>query len=223
MTSDGAWARLSELSPRQKYEHAKSWTRRNRRRASFVRRLTRTDTGCWVWGGQASRVGGRAYPITSFRTRDNQRVQRSAFAWLVHEFFPEFEPMTRHRTAAACGVELCVNPWHRRDARVTRQSITAVQAREIYAAKNEDAQAVASRYGISRDQVLSIWRGRNWRSATGAPEHTPKRRVYTDDEVAAVLALKDTGLSSRQAGEKVGVHYKFVLSVWAGLRTKQDA
>lgn len=223
MTSDDAWARLNATAPREKYEHVKTWTRRNRRRASFVRRIDRTDTGCWLWRGQVSRVNGREYPITSFRTQPgNKQQQRSAFAWLVGEFFPEFAPMTRHRTSPGCEQQLCINPWHRVDRRVTRRSITSTQAREIYAAKGEKPQAVASRYGISKDQVLSIWRGRNWRSATGAPAHEPKRRVYTDDEVQRVLDLKGTG-SSREVAAQVGVHYKFVLSVWAGLRTKQDA
>lgn len=223
--SNELWARLLEPSPRQKYEHMKTWTRRNKRRASFVSRIERDDAaGCWLWSGQVSRVNGREYPITSFRVQPgNKQQQRSAFAWLVHEFLPEFEPMTRHRTSPGCQQQRCINPEHRVDRRVTRRSITSTQAREIYAAKGDESpQAVASRYGISKDQVLSIWRGRNWRSATGAPAHEPKRRVYSDDEVAAVLELKGTG-SSREVAAQVGVHYKFVLSVWAGLRTRQDA
>lgn len=225
MTDQDAWARLLITSPREKYEHVKTWTRRNRRRASFVRRITRDPaTACWLWTGQVSRFNGREYPITSFRVQPgNKQQQRSAFAWLVHEFLPEFEPMTRHRTSPGCGQQRCINPWHRVDRRVTRRSITADDARAIYARRNEPPQAVASCYGISKDQVLSIWRGRNWRSATGAPTHEPRRRVYSDDEVEAVMALKGTGLSSRQAAAQVGVHYKFVLSVWAGLRTRQDA
>lgn len=223
LTETQAWARLREPAPRQRYEHAKTWTRRNQRRANFVRRIDRVD-GCWVWTGQKSIRHDRTYPLVSHREQPgNRRVQRSAFAWLVQEFLPELEPMTRHRTSPACGVDLCINPWHRQDRRVTRRTITAADAKAIYARRDDAAQAVALDHGISRDQVLSIWRGRNWRSATGAAEHVPSRRVYTDDEVARALALKGTGLSSRQAAAQVGVHYKFVLAVWAGLRTGQDA
>lgn len=221
-TSDNeAWGRLQQRqrAPRLKYEHVKTWNKRNRRRVNFVRRVGRTDAGCWVWRGQSSVTKGKVYPVVSFREPPNShRVQRSAFAWLIREFFPEFTSMTTHRTSPGCGDALCINPWHRRDRRVTRQSITSDQARAIYAARGVDeAGAVARTHGISRDQVLSIWRGRNWNLATGAPRHTPNRRVYTDAEVEKVRELRGTG-SSRAVAAQLGVHYKFVLDVWAGKR-----
>lgn len=219
MTSEQtAWGRLQQKAPRRQYEHVKTWEKRNRRRVNFVRRLELTATGCWVWKGQSSLWRDRVYPVVSFRERGRKPVQRSAFAWLVHEFFPEFEPMTTHRTVPGCDVQLCINPWHRRDRRVTRQLITAAQAQAIYAARETtDAGEVAHANGISRDQVLSIWRGRNWTQVTGAPKHVPKRRVYTDAEVEKVRELRGTG-SSREVATALGVHYKFVLAVWAGKR-----
>lgn len=176
-----------------------------------------TDNGCWIWRGQSSLWRDRVYPVVSFRERPgNKNVQRSAFAWLVHEFVPEFTPMTTHRTVPGCGQSLCINPWHRRDRRVTRQSITADQARAIYAARGSDAGAVAEKYGISRDHVLSIWRGRNWSQVTGATA-PPKRRKYTDADVQRVLNERGTG-SSYKVAARLGVHHKFVQDVWSGKR-----
>lgn len=223
MSERDLWARLKQPSPRGKYEHVKSWNRRNRRRASFVRRIERAPGGCWVWTGQVSKTNGRVYPTVAFRVTGNRSIQRSAFLWLVDEFLPELAPLSRHRTTPRCGVSLCIHPGHRADARVTRQLITADQAREIYAAKGvKNATDVAQAYGVSRNQVYAVWRGRNWRVVTGAPPHTPRRRVYTDDEVQRVLNLKGTG-SSRKVAAQLDVHYKFVLAVWAGLRTRQGA
>ena len=223
---EAAWNRLKKPTLRRQYEHIKSWERRRDHRANFTAKVTRdAETGCWLWGGQVTYVSGRSYPITSFRPQPGEdRRQRSSFSWMVLEFFPELAAMTVHRTAPACGQRMCINPWHRVDGRVTRQTLTADGARAVYADKgHKDAQVVAQQHGISRDQVLAIWRGRNWRQATGAAPHVPgsSRRSYTAAEFDKVLELKGTG-SSRKVAEQVGVHYKFVLGVWSGLRDRQS-
>lgn len=223
LTEQQAWASLGQQTPRRRYEHVKAWTKRNRRRASFVRRLDRTPDGCWVWTGASSVRPERTYPVVSHRELDGRRVQQSAFAWLINEFFPDLTPMTRHRSIPACGTDLCVNPWHRSDRRVTRWAITSAQARAIYSAKGvRDIEVVAAEHGISCSHVSAIWRGRCWGWVTNAPVYSPGRRAYTDSDVDAVLALKGTG-SSRQVADQLGVNYKFVLSVWSGSRTKRNS
>lgn len=211
-----AWRKLREPAARGRYEHVRAWNKRNRRRASFADRLRLADGGCWVWQGQTSTRAGRSYALVSHREQPgNRRIQSSAFVWMVGEFFPESAAITRHRTSPRCGVDLCINPWHREDRRVTRQTVTASQAREIYAAKGIDAATdVADRYGISRDQVLSIWRGRSWSQETGASKHIPTRRVTPPDVLQAILDRKGTG-SSRAVAADIGIGHSVVRRVWA--------
>jgi len=215
-----AWGRLSEAAPRGRYEHARTWEKRNRQRHNFVSRIQRKDDH-WIWSGQVVKRDGKQYPMFAYRIIGGQREHRRqimAFRYLVAEFFPELTPRVPQRTAPTCGEELCINPWHRANLMVTRQTINAAQAREIYVRRNTaTAPEVAQEYGISSDQVLAIWRGRSWRAATGAPAHVPKRKVYDDATVWKVLELKGTG-SSRQVAAQLDVGYKFVLDVWAGVR-----
>lgn len=215
-----AWGRLSESAPRGRYEHARTWEKRDRQRQRFVSRIRR-EGGHWLWDGQTVTRDGKAYPMFAYRIiggRREHRRQVMAFRHLMAEFFPEMADRMPQRTAPTCGEDLCIFPWHRANLMVTRQTITADQAREIYQAKGTRAKdEIATAYGISTDQVLAIWRGRSWRSVTGAPVHEPKRKVYDDATVRRVLELKGAG-SSRAVAAQLGVGYKFVLDVWAGTR-----
>ncbi|QNJ57643.1 HNH endonuclease [Streptomyces phage Keanu] len=215
-----AWGRLSEVAPRGRYEHPRTRTKRVKQRQNFVSRIDRRD-GHWIWTGQTTTRDGKRYPMFSYRIlgggRDSRR-QVMAFRHLMSECFPELVAKIPQRTAPACGEPMCVYPWHRANMMNTRQTITGEQALAIYQAKGTRSAAdLASEYGISSEQVNAIWRGRSWRSVTGAPVPIPKRKVYDDDMVRRVLDLKGTG-SSRAVAAELGIGYKFVLDVWAGVR-----
>lgn len=168
-----------------------------------------------------TRTQGKRYPILSIKVGGVSR-QKSAFGWMIDRFFPELAATRPSRTSPTCGNDLCINPYHRANKAVTNNRITADQARQIYAAKGEEeAAAVAQRFGISRNQVLSIWRGRNWGPVTGAPRHRPQRQVYSDDVVLKVAALKGRA-STRKAAAEVGVSTPFVRSVWSGRRQPKN-
>lgn len=214
------WGRLSEPTPRGRYEHARTWEKRNQQRARFVGKIRR-EGGHWLWDGRMVRKDGRTYPMHAYRVigggRDARR-QVMAFRHLVAEFFPEWADRVPQRTAPTCGEDRCISPWHRGNNLVTRQTITAEQALAIFRLKGEqEAVGVASQFGISHEQVLAIWRGRSWRSVTGLPPHKPTRKVYPDEVVYEVLARRGQG-SSRAVAAEVGVSYRFVLEVWAGNR-----
>ena len=219
MDEQTAWGRLLESAPRGRYEHPSVWAKRNTQRTNFTRRIQRTPEAHWLWIGRTTKRDGRLYPLHSYRELGSrQQRQVGAFRHLVSAFFPEMINVFPLRTSPKCGQDMCINPWHRGERVITRQTITADQAREIYAAKGIEPKGyLASKYGISPDQVLSIWRGRNWNDATGAPRHRPSKHIYTDDEVSLVLDLKGTA-SARAVARDLGIGYKFVLAVWSGER-----
>jgi hypothetical protein len=78
---------------------------------------------------------------------------------MMGEFFPEVAATLPHRTSTSCGVDLCISPVHRINGMVTRGTLTPAQAREVYSLKGTDAGGVAESFGISPNQVMSIWRG----------------------------------------------------------------
>lgn len=211
-----AWAILQRPAPRGRYEHARSWEIRNNHRRSFVRRINRTPGGCWLWTGQSPERGGKPYPMVGWRVRRSGRaaLHRSAFTWMMEEWFPEEHAKLPHRTTTTCGNNLCLNPYHRVDKMNTQNKITAEQAVELYALKGRVHSAeVAEQFGISRNQVLSIWRGRNWASVTGAVKPPPVNRKTPPEVEARIIELKGTG-SSRQIAEQLNISYKTVLRVW---------
>lgn len=220
MREQEAWGRLSESAPRGRYEHARTWEKRNQQRARFVAKVTQQD-GHWLWSGRMVLKDGRHYPMHSYRVigggRDARR-QVMAFRHLVAEFFPEWAESVPQRTAPTCGEDRCISPWHRGNQLITRQTISGEQALAIFGLKGkEPARGVADQFGVSSEQVLAIWRGRSWRSVTGMPVHKPTRTVYSDEVVAQVLSMRGQG-SSRTVAAQLGVGYKFVLDVWAGNR-----
>lgn len=205
------WRRLQKPAPRARYEHERAWDKKNRRRANFVSKIDRQPGGCWVWTGQTSVRGNRQYSLTSYRERPGKHATRSAFAFMMETFFPEIE--LPHRTSPNCGVDLCINPLHRANSMVTNNVLTADQALKVYLSAGTDPREVAERFGISQNQVRSIWRGRNWRTVTGAPEHVPRRKVTPPEMEQAIRERKGTA-SSRVVGSEFGVSYKTVLRIW---------
>lgn len=209
-----AWGRLLESAPRGRYEHARSWQKREKRRANFRAKIARQPGGCWLWTAQAPDRGGKPYPLWGVKI-EGRCLQRSAFVWMIGEFFPELADGLPHRTTTACGKPLCINPLHRLNGMVTRGTLTPDQAREVYKLKGDDARAVAVQFGISANQVLSIWRGRNWGAITGAVNQTKQRKVTPPEVVEAILARKGE-LSGRKVAEEFNVSHKTVQRIWGG-------
>lgn len=217
-----AWRKLQEPAPRGVYQHVGTWQRLNRRRQAFVSKIRREPDGCWVWTGQLSkRSGGKHYPAVSHRI-DGKSVQRSAFSWLLDEFFPEVSATRPIRTSPACGNSSCINPLHRINAMATNPTITPGQAVEIYELKGkETARVVAERFGVNYNHVLSIWRGRNWSDVTGAEKKSPQRRVVAPEIVEVAIQRRGT-VSSRALGRELGVSYKTILRIWKRSALSQE-
>ena len=216
-----AWGRLQELAPRGRYEHIKPWEKRNRRRRNFVRRLDRKPNGCWVWTGQRARRAQNDYPAVTIRDGGKHK-QRSAFAWMVEEFFPEVT--LPHRTSSTCGNSMCVNPLHRADAMITNNLLTADEALQVYQLKGQlKSREVAEKFGISANQVLSIWRGRNWNHVTGHPKpQGPTRPRRTPDEVRRKILEFQGEASSREVAAQFGVSFRTVARIWANPGLSQE-
>lgn len=209
-----AWGRLLELAPRGRYEHLKSWEKRNRRRRNFVRRLDRKPDGCWVWTGQRAKRAQNDYPAITIRD-NGKHWQRSAFAWMTEEFFPEIT--LPHRTFATCGNSMCVSPLHRANAMVTNNILTADEALQVYQCKGKlKSHEVAQKFGISANQVLCIWRGRNWSEVTGHPKpQGPTRPKRTPDDVRKQILECQGNASSREVAARFGVSHRTVSRIWA--------
>lgn len=164
-----AWRKLQEPALRGVYEHRESWTKRNRRRRNFVRRINRTPGGCWIWTGATRRApkGGTLHPIYHVK----KPMQRSgaahmAFSWMVSEWFGGSRP---RQTAPKCGNSLCINPYHRTNsARSRSRKFTDQQILAIYNRRESGkVTAVAKELGISISTVSEIWRGKRWANVTG--------------------------------------------------------
>lgn len=211
-----AWGRLSELAPRGRYEHVRSWNKRNRRRSNFAAKVKLdTATACWVWQGQAPTRGGNPYPLFGLKV-DGQSLQRSAFAWMCEEFFPELDANRPGRTSQTCGNSRCINPYHRVNRMATRNTLTATQAVAVYALRGSDPRVVGDQFGISYNQVMSIWRGRNWAEVTGAEPWVTTRKVTPPEVVLAIRECKGT-MSARACAREFGVSNHYVGRVWRGV------
>lgn len=132
---------------------------------------------------------------------------------MVGEFFPEMAATLPHRTSTSCGISICISPLHRVNGMVTRGVLTPEQAREVYALKGTDARGVAVSFGISSNQVMSIWRGRNWGDVTGAVHQRQQRKV-TPPEVVEAIRQRHGQASSRVVGAEFNVSNKTVLRIW---------
>lgn len=217
-----AWGRLHKPSPRRPYEHQRTWEKRNKQRLNFTSKIELSANGCWVWTGAVYPANGRDYPRFAYKDLNTKQMkQPSAFKHLLTEFLPEYSATGKHRTAPGCGNDRCINPWHREDRRVTRQVITAQQAREIYAAKgSQDPAAVARSVGIGRDAVLAIWCGKRWGGVTGA--NRVVRWTLDDDTIRAILTAKDSGRSASDVSREFGCGRTTVQRVWRGDRKPRN-
>lgn len=220
-----AWGRLTESAPRGRYEHARTTEKREQRRANFRDKVARQPDGCWLWTAQAPIRGNKPYPLWGVKVNGKSQ-QRSAFTWMIGEFFPELADKLPHRTTTRCGQSLCINPLHRTNGMVTRGVLTPEQAREVYALKGTNAREVAVQFGLSANQVLSIWRGRNWGAVTGAVNKTQQRKVTPPEVVEAIKERLGTA-SGRSVAAEFNVSYKTVQRIWGGvhrgLPAAQDA
>ncbi|QJD53984.1 HNH endonuclease [Streptomyces phage Galactica] len=209
-----AWGRLMESAPRGRYEHIRPWQKRNARRANFRARVSRQPNGCWLWTGRSVIRNGKAYPMWSVKA-DGQHTHKSAFVWMMKEFFPEVAATLPRRTSTTCGNTMCIAPTHRVHCMWTNTQLTPKQAIEVYQLRNtEDAAEVAGRFGISRNQVLAIWRGRNWADVTGA-QYPGKQRRVTTPETAQAIRERYGHASAAAVAAEFGISRRTVNRIWA--------
>jgi len=214
-----AWRVLQQPAPRGRYEHVRNWEIRNNHRISFRNRIDRTPGGCWMWMGQAApRANGNMYALVGWRVRKSGRsaLQRSAFTWMMEEWFPEEHAKLPHRTKSLCaGGMMCLNPYHRANGMNTTAKITPEIAVKVYSLKGVmSATAVGEQYGIRPNQVRFIWAGRNWGRYTGAPKPVDTGRRVTPPEVVEEIERLKGVESSAKLAERFGVHKKTVQRIW---------
>lgn len=218
-----AWGRLQELAPRGRYEHTRTLARRNGHRSSFLRRVDRTPGGCWLWTGPVQQGKSAKYTLFFFRAIEppHPARNRSAFVWMMQEWFPETEVSDKHRTMATCGNDLCINPHHRRDMKLTRAFLTPDQVIEIFNAQGRVAAIdLAAQYGISQSGVSNIWTGKRWSDVTGA-KYKPKAqkpKVHIPDEIVNMIRAQQGIRSTRSVARDFNVSQASVARIWRGER-----
>jgi hypothetical protein len=142
---------------------------------------------------------------------------------MMEEFFPELAADLPSKTSPNCGNSMCISPFHRRNSTATNTKLTSDQALQVYAQRHAgNSAATAAEFGISRNQVMSIWRGRNWADVTGAVLPKPVRRTTSPELEAEIATRRGGGKSSRIVGEELGVSYKTVLRIWAKHRLSDE-
>lgn len=164
-----AWELVNRPTPRQRYEHYRTYQRRSSFRANFVKRIKRDpDTGCWVWVGSfIQRETGKRHPMYFYhnhQVRDSR--QKAVYPLLLREWFPDlYTPQMR--SSARCGNDACISPYHR--VKDYGRTITADSAFLIFSLKETmTAKQVAKQLGISPHTVYNIWHGKRWGHVTGA-------------------------------------------------------
>jgi DNA invertase Pin-like site-specific DNA recombinase len=219
-----AWGRLQSAAPaRQKYTHARRREQLRQKQLSFLRRVDRQPGGCWLWTGPVLK-GPKGHLNPGFyhnRATSPDNATRSAFSWMMREWFPDIPLAAHAQTSVTCGNKLCINPLHR--SRSTLQGIngaevrlTPDQVREVYALRSEaTATEIAARFHVHLSTVNRIWSGGRWRSVTGHtdPKAPPK---MTANRAIAIYQYIGTGRTLQQVAEEFGVSRHTVRSIWLG-------
>lgn len=214
-----AWEIVTRPAPKGRYEHADAYRAREGKRIAFRQRVRRSPGGCWVWVGKHLASNGRAYPMYYHR-RDpatDPNPTRSAFLWMMREFFPDVPVRQYEQTTTRCGRDLCVNPYHRvRSQRKSPNVMSHDLVREIYAWRGSSTVTeVAKLYDQSTPVVSRIWTGQRWSSVTGwTPEDTPKMGA---DKAMAVYELRGSGRTQKSVADEFGVSQSTVSNIWNGL------
>ncbi len=223
---EAAWRKISQVAPRGRYEHPVAYKRRTRKRTNFVERVQRRPNGCWVWVGPSlAGKDGVVYPIFYHRHASDHREQknttRSAFPWMMREWFPEVVVGHNEQTTTRCGDPLCINPYHRvrrkksggrGTGRMDHALILEVYARRLTSTVN----VTAAEFGLHNSQVSRIWSGTIWSSVTGHP-HLKKARVrMTADTAREIYALRESGQTAADVARKYNVSRPTVSYIWHG-------
>lgn len=223
-----AWARVQTPSPRGRYEHAQAYARRTAKQTGFRQRVKRNPaTGCWLWVGQTVRgPNGYQYPVFYHRREsgDSDNTTRSAFPWMMREWFPEVEVLPYRQTTTTCGVRTCISPYHRK---IKIPNAGTAQARmdhhavlEVYALQDSGrTQAdVGAEFNIHASTVHKIWHGITWSTVTGHGQDDPSRsRIMSAKKAMEIYQERLTGRTATEVAEEFGVGRTTVTNIWQGL------
>lgn len=213
-----AWRKFQAPAPRGVIDYRPEVLRTERAKSRFRQRVTFRDaTGCWVWGGPVTYEG---HPVTyQWNPATAHNAKRSAFLWMIENWFPDARFSDRTRaTAPTCGESRCISPFHRRGrtfAHITK--LTSDQVRQIFSLRDQAKMAdVAEQFGVSVSLVSGIWAGKHHSNVTGQWEIRKNPRKLTPTQVREVYALK--GRAKQQAvADSFGVSRSTVRHIWEGV------
>lgn len=120
-------------------------------------------TGCWIW---TRSIGRNGYGIIRDR-RKQLLAHRVSYCIAIGPIAAE------HELDHLCRVRRCVNPAHLEPVshttnvrRGANTLLTLDQAVEVQRLRGSaSATAVGVTFGVSRDAIKSIWRGRTWKES----------------------------------------------------------
>lgn len=222
-----AWAKVQTPSPRGRYEHALAYRKRTGKQESFRKRVVRDpETACWLWVGPcAPGPNGHLYPMFYHNRKagESDNTTRSAFPWLMREWFPDIEVAPYQQTATSCGRDVCISPYHR-TVRIpgpgkgqTRMDHDTVL--EIYALRTSGRTqtSVGDQFGVSATTIHKIWHGIRWSTLTGHGKDDPCRaRIMSGSKALAIYQQKKTGRTATEVAEEFGVGRTTVSNIWLG-------
>ena len=173
-------------------------------------------TGCWVWGGPVDYEGR---PITYQKHRRGEHnAKRSAFVWMMEQWFPEVRFPDRSRgTVPVCGTATCISPKHRRGRSVNHVTkLSDAQVLQIFRQRDTRPMGdVAQEFGVSRSLVSGIWRGKHHVALTGQWERRKNYRLLRPNTVLKIYALR--GQRTQQSvADEFGVSRSTIRNIWDG-------
>lgn len=156
--------------------------------AFFVGRFRENGSGCWLWKGATN---GKGYGTWSIWDSKGHR----SVNWKAHRYSWSFKNGQIPKglfVMHACDVRRCINPAHlfigtaadnnkdmvRKERhvwgrKVTTAKLSNAKARRIAAMKGRVSSCrVASRYGVNRSTIQSVWSGKSWTRALRAAGET---------------------------------------------------
>lgn len=216
-----AWRTIHQPAPRGRYEHSNKHVIRMRKRQKFLRNLRRDPaTACWVWVGSVTKGNyGDQHP-TFYHWRGNtDNTTRSAFMWMMREWFPSTPVHRGMQTDTTCGNNLCISPYHRFAVTMVRnrgqKHHTKADVMRAYKLKGTmSADEAAAKTGINAPTIRRIWSGQRWSSVTGQENAMPRR--LGPDKVRSIYASRSRHPSMRSAAQEYGVGINTVRAIWMG-------
>lgn len=212
-----AWRAFRSTATRPKYDNHPGARRLGKTNDRFKQRVIRDPhTECWAWTGPTYNSGPICYVWSTTRGRT---MTRSAFLWLMEQWFPSVEFADGSRsTQPVCGNRQCISPFHRKSrgyehlTKLTRTQVLAVFAKR----DQRDARGVAVEFGVSEGAVHGIWSGRFHRSITGQPEVKRSNRKLTAEQATEVYAARGGSGTQRELAERYGVSRATIRRIWDG-------